>query len=55
MGSPPHPTREQYAQLERAGALAELGGPEPVPVKEGRGVVRFSLPRQGVSLLVLEW
>jgi xylan 1,4-beta-xylosidase len=55
MGSPEKPTPEQYAKLERAGQLAALGGPEPLRAENGSAVVRFSLPRQAVSLLVIEW
>jgi xylan 1,4-beta-xylosidase len=55
LGSPPKPTAEQYAELERAGRLAVLGAPEEVAVKQGGANIRLSLPRQGVSLLVMEW
>jgi xylan 1,4-beta-xylosidase len=55
MGSPAQPTEEQYALLEKAGQLAELHGPETIPVKEGHVVVRFHLPRQAVSLIELSW
>ena len=54
MGSPAAPDREQYAQLEAAGKLAVLEPPRPVPVAGGSATVRFSLPRQAVSLLVFE-
>jgi xylan 1,4-beta-xylosidase len=54
-GSPIAPNAQQYAELEAAGQLALM---EPVPVVriEG-GAARLSLvlPRQAVSLLVLEW
>jgi xylan 1,4-beta-xylosidase len=55
MGSPQQPTAEQYARLEQAGRLAELAEQTPLRVDNGSAVVRFSLPRQAVSLLVLEW
>jgi xylan 1,4-beta-xylosidase len=55
MGSPQQPTAQQYADLEKAGALAEVAAPEEI-TDEGRKVtLRFSLPRRAVSLLVLEW
>jgi len=54
MGSPIAPNGDQYAQLVRAGQLTTLGPPESVAVKEGGVALKFSLPRQGVSLLVLE-
>lgn len=55
MGSPQQPTAQQYAELERAGQLQTLTEPERVAVVDGRVVVRFSLPRQGVSLVKLTW
>jgi xylan 1,4-beta-xylosidase len=55
MGSPQKPTPEQYAKLERAGQLAMLGEPAPLRMENGSGIVRLTLPRQAVSLLVIEW
>jgi xylan 1,4-beta-xylosidase len=55
MGSPFPLSTEQNAQLEKAGQLAELGRPEIITVKNGAAAVKFNLPRQGVSLLVLKW
>ena len=55
MGSPAKPTPEQYAKLEQAGQLATLGEPAPLRVENGSAVVRLTLPRQAVSLLVVEW
>jgi xylan 1,4-beta-xylosidase len=55
MGSPPKPTPAQYAQLERAGQLGSLGATEKVNLKDASARLRFTLPRQAVSLLVLEW
>ena len=55
MGSPVPLSAEQYAQLEKAGQLAELGQPETIDVKEGGAATKFILPRQGVALLILEW
>ena len=54
MGSPFPLSTEQYAQLEKAGQLGELGTPEKIQVEHGRAVIRFKLPRQAVSLLVIE-
>ncbi|HWI57798.1 MAG TPA: beta-xylosidase, partial [Bacillota bacterium] len=53
LGSPPNPTPEQYTQLEQAGRLARLGT-ETLRVAGGQASLRFLLPRQGVSLVVLE-
>jgi len=55
LGSPQQLTPEQYAQLEKAGQLAAMGAPETVRVKDAKATVRLKLPRQAVSLLVLEW
>jgi xylan 1,4-beta-xylosidase len=55
MGSPTAPTDAQYAQLVKAGQLAaDTAAPGTVAVKEGAASLKFALPRQGVSLLVLE-
>jgi xylan 1,4-beta-xylosidase len=54
MGSPQQPTPDQYAQLEKAGHLATLGASENIQVENGKATVRLTLPRQAVSLLVLE-
>jgi xylan 1,4-beta-xylosidase len=54
MGSPMQPTPEQYAQLEKAGKLAELGTPQKIKVENGKADVNLKLPRQAVTLLVLE-
>jgi len=54
MGSPMQPTPEQYTQLEKAGKLAKLGDPEKIHVQNGKAMVHLKLPRQAVSLLVIE-
>ena len=54
MGSPMEPTPEQYAQLEKAGKLAEPGEPQKIRVENGKAAVQFKLQRQAVSLLVIE-
>ena len=55
MGSPPQPTPEQYAALERASDLAPLGSPRWLRPDAGKATVRLNLPRQAISLLVFEW
>jgi xylan 1,4-beta-xylosidase len=55
LGSPPSPTEDQYRQLEDAGKLTRINAPDAVAVSDGGAALDFSLPRQGVSLLVLEW
>ena len=54
LGSPLAPNDKQYAQLEQAGRLARLAAPDTVGIAGGAVQLAFALPRQGVSLLVLE-
>jgi xylan 1,4-beta-xylosidase len=55
MGNPMQPSAEQYAELERAGRLAELGQPTRIRPQDGTAQLHVDLPRQAVSLLVLTW
>ena len=55
MHSPPTPTPEQYAELETAGRLTQIDAPATMAIDGGKALLRFSLPRQAVSLVVLEW
>jgi len=55
MGSPQNPSTEQIAELERAGQLHLLGSPEWINTNNGEAVINMLLPRQGVSLLKLDW
>jgi len=55
MGSPQQPTTEQYASLEKAGNLTELNAPETKRVENGQLKLHWTLPRQAVSLVVLQW
>jgi len=54
MGSPQAPTAEQGVQLARAGELERVASPASLKVSDSRATLTFSLPRQGVSLLVIE-
>jgi xylan 1,4-beta-xylosidase len=54
MGSPKEPDAKQFAQLESASQLAKLNADEQLEITNGRGKLAFKLPRQGVSLIVLE-
>ena len=54
MGSPAKPSAAQYAQLEKASELVELPA-STVDVADGRASLKFALPRQAVSLLIVEW
>jgi xylan 1,4-beta-xylosidase len=55
LGSPQQVSAAQRTALEKAGQLALLNSPTPVTAKNGQSVLRFSLPRQGVSLLRFTW
>jgi len=56
LGSPAEPNEAQYGQLKKAGQLAAIAdAPASVAVTDGAATLEFTLPRQAVSLLVLEW
>jgi xylan 1,4-beta-xylosidase len=55
MGSPSRPSADQLRALERAGQLTQLHETRAIETKDGRASLRFSLPRQAVSLVVVEW
>jgi xylan 1,4-beta-xylosidase len=55
MGSPIAPNEQQYGELEAAGKLAQMEAPATVPIDGGRATLQLALPRQAVSLLMLEW
>jgi xylan 1,4-beta-xylosidase len=51
-GEPAKPSAAQYAELEQVGQLAKVTE-SPLSLKSGE--ISLTLPRQAVSLLVLEW
>lgn len=55
MGSPKSPSAEQKAELEKAGQLDLLGSPQWIKPQNGEAIITTILPRQGVSLLKLDW
>ena len=56
LGSPTAPTKSQYSQLEAAAQLGQLDtDPAIVTTDHGVATLKFPLPRQAVSLLVLSW
>lgn len=55
MGQPQQVTAEQYAELESAGQLQLYTSPEWKEAKNQNIVLKFDLPRQGVSLIQLTW
>lgn len=55
MGSPQDPTTQQIAELEEACKLAELKEEPRFIEEENLSAVMVTLPRQGVTLLEMEW
>jgi xylan 1,4-beta-xylosidase len=55
LGSPIAPDDNVYAQLLKASELATLEPSAVLRLNGGTGAVSFELPRQGVSLLVIDW
>lgn len=55
MGSPQNPTHTQIAELEKTGSLQTIGKPEKRSAKGGNIIIEIVLPRQGVSLLKMDW
>jgi xylan 1,4-beta-xylosidase len=55
MGSPQSPSPDQYAELEKAGGLAQIDTPHVITWIGGVASLPVILPRQAVSLFVLEW
>ncbi len=55
MKSPMPLTPEQHRQLEQAGQLAPPEVTPAVQIKNGSANFEFTLPRQGVSLLLFRW
>jgi xylan 1,4-beta-xylosidase len=56
LGSPIAPDEKQYAQMEAASRLEQLGDVTVTTVgADGGATINFTLPRQGVSLLIFDW
>ncbi|HEY4415944.1 MAG TPA: beta-xylosidase [Verrucomicrobiae bacterium] len=55
MGLPVPLSAQQFSELEQAGQLAAMPSSKPITVTNGHASWQFLLPRQGVSLFVLEW
>ena len=55
MGSPKSPTTAQIAELENAGKLETMGKSERKNTSLGSLKVKIILPRQGVTLLKMNW
>ncbi len=55
MGKPQNPSKEQIEVLERSGQLQMYSSPEYVDATNVGVRIDFELPRQGVSLIKLDW
>jgi len=55
MGSPQHPTGEQYAELKSKDGLQLLTSPVWMDVADGSITVTTQMPRQSISLLQVKW
>jgi xylan 1,4-beta-xylosidase len=55
MGSPIAPSRPQYEALEAASQLKLLEEPRKLSPEDGSLTLAFTLPRQAVSLIVVDW
>jgi xylan 1,4-beta-xylosidase len=55
MGSTQTPSDDQYEQLESAGQLQLLESPSFLTIERGTAHLRFTLPRQGLSLIRIGW
>lgn len=54
-GSPQSPSGKQLEQLQNAAQLQLLTSPAWGPLKSSKFITRFTLPRQGLSLIRLSW
>jgi xylan 1,4-beta-xylosidase len=55
MGSPQHPTAEQYSQLLDHDGLELIGSPAWQDVKDGKIGIETELPSESVSLVQVSW
>jgi xylan 1,4-beta-xylosidase len=55
LGSPQAPNDEQYAALQKAAQLRTVEAPDSIRIEKGGAQLQFKLPRQAVSLIVIEW
>jgi xylan 1,4-beta-xylosidase len=55
MGSPQNPTAAQITELEKAGQLETVSPPKALILKSTVLALDIDLPRQGVSLLKIDW
>ncbi|MGH9736952.1 MAG: GH39 family glycosyl hydrolase [Candidatus Acidiferrales bacterium] len=55
MGSPQYPSTAQIARLKAAGQIQLLSSPASIPTHDGQARLPFTLPRQALSLIQIDW
>ncbi|HUB52754.1 MAG TPA: hypothetical protein VL986_11420, partial [Terracidiphilus sp.] len=55
MGSPQHPSDDQYRRLKAAGQLQMLGSPQWLDAHDGKVEIQSSLPLESVTLMKFSW
>jgi xylan 1,4-beta-xylosidase len=55
LGSPQSPSAAQYEQLESVGQLQLMSSPAWMAIEGGEARMKFTLPRQGLSLVRIAW
>lgn len=55
MGSPQHPTTEQYRELQERAGLELLRSPRWMDVENGQLTVKTEMPRESVGLIKVTW
>jgi xylan 1,4-beta-xylosidase len=55
LGSPIAPNEKQYEQMRHAGQLTLFGSEEEIQIAQNKALLKVQLPRQAVSLFVIEW
>lgn len=55
MGSPEKPTTDQLEKLKQAGQLATISSAEKLPIETPHTSLQILLPRQAVTLIVIQW
>lgn len=55
LGSPQHPTEQQYEELRQSGQLQLMGSPHWMETKQGAATVEVTPPPESLALLRLSW
>ncbi len=55
MGSPQNLSDQQRIELENAGQLAMFDKPDSIRVEQGKAALKFTLSRQAVNIILIDW